>query len=232
MNNDISEIVNIIENNKEIYSMLKHCPYEILKEWRICKYKRHQVIITQGEIFNKFGILVDGQLNIYMMAENGRKYSQALYKKGNYIGELEIFDNKPSSCFVEALSDAVLIELDRNNFLKWFELDKNISSYITKTLCSLFYTLSQKSGRDALYSLKQRICSYLIECSKRNMKQNGEIKVYIKKNILGEQMGVTQRSINRILKYLKNKNIIEEQNNKIIIKDYYALKKEERNDKC
>jgi CRP-like cAMP-binding protein len=45
--------------------------------------------------------------------------------------------------------------------------------------------------------------------------------------MLSEYMAVTQRSVNRILKQLKDKQIIEITKSHIIIRDYHRLLKEE-----
>ncbi|HYE82281.1 MAG TPA: Crp/Fnr family transcriptional regulator [Clostridia bacterium] len=222
---DIHSIGSIIEKSPSIYEILKYCPYDILKRWSIKDYAKGQVIFRQGEIYDSFCIAVSGYIDIYVMAENGKRYSQAIYTTGDFIGELEIFDEKPFGCFVEAISDVRLLEIKREYFLQWIELDKNISEYITRTLCSQFYNLSKKAGQDTLYSLKQRLCYYLITCTKS---RSGIIeKIDIQKDKLSEQMAVTQRSINRVLQYLKEKGIIDIENNTVIIKDMDALKIEE-----
>lgn len=222
---DIHGIVNIIERNPRIYEILKCCPYDILKRWKIRNYAKGQILFRQGEIYDSFCIAVSGYIDIYVMAENGKRYSQAVYTTGDFIGELEIFDQKPFGCFVEAISEVKLLEIEREYFLQWLELDKNISAYITKNLCSQFYNLSKKAGQDTLYSLKQRLCYYLIAGAKGS---SGVVeRIDIQKDKLSEQMAVTQRSINRVLQYLKEKGIIDIKNNSVVIKDMNALKMEE-----
>lgn len=222
---DIHKLINIIEGSPQIYEMLKYCPYSILKRWNMRDYPKGHVIFKQGEAYNHFCIAVSGYIDIYVMAENGKKYSQAIYTTGDFIGELEIFEKKPFSCFVEAITDVKLLEIDRECFFQWIELDKNIGSYITKTLCSQFYRLSQKAGQDTLYSLKQRLCYYLITCTNAQNCKNERIN--IQKDKLSEQLAVTQRSINRVLQHLKEKDIIDIEDNSVIIRDLDALKMEE-----
>ncbi|WP_394876002.1 helix-turn-helix domain-containing protein [Clostridium neonatale] len=45
----------------------------------------------------------------------------------------------------------------------------------------------------------------------------------IKTDNLGDKMGVTQRSINRVLKQLKENRVIDIQNSNVIVKDYELL---------
>lgn len=225
---NVYKIIGIIETEPEIYEILKHCPYEILKKFSVKEYKKGKFILKQDEVYDSFYILVEGFVDIYVMSEAGKKYSLTIYKKGNYIGEHEIFEQKPFSCFVEAISDIKILELNRNDFLKWINLDRNLNEYITKTLCSQFYKLSKKVGKDTLYTLKQKICLYLIDnLISTNNKEILEIS--IEKEKLSEQMGVTQRSINRVLKNLKEQNIIDIHNSYITVKDLNSLKLEADN---
>lgn len=222
---NIYKTIDLIESNPRIYEMLRLCPYEILKQWDIKSYPKGQRVMNQGEIYDYFYIITEGFLDIFIMAENGKRYSQSMYTTGNFIGELEIFNRLPYICSVEAVTDVKLLVIKREYFLKWFESDKSISSYITKIICEHLYRLSNKAGQDTLYSLKQRLCSFLIECSsKSTVKKN---KIDLQKDLLSDQLAVTPRSINRVLKYLKEKQIIEIVNNTIIIMDLEKLKKEE-----
>ncbi len=219
----VYKVIDIIEKEPEVYAILKYCPYEILKQFTVKEYKKGTFILNQEEVYDTFYIIVEGIVDIYVMSEAGKKYSLARYKKGNYVGEHEIFERKPFSCYVEGLSDIKLLELDRSSFLKWFSLDRNLNEYITKTLCSQFYMLSKKAGKDTLYTLKQKICQYLID--NLGDRCNGAVqKINIEKEKLSEQLAVTQRSVNRVLKDLKERDIIEIENSFIIIRDLDKLK--------
>ncbi len=221
------EIIGIIESNALIKDMLRNCPYEILKKWERKDFKKGEIICQQDLIHDYFYIIIDGYVNICRTAENGRKYSLALYKKGDYIGELEIFDRKPYICSVETLTDTKTLRIKRKYFLKWINSDLYFSLYITKTLCDNFYKLSKLAGENSLYSLKYRICNFLLyEVDSSSMDSPIEIK--INKEQLSEQFAVTPRSINRVLQQLKEKGLIEVSNNSIFIIDIEGLREEER----
>jgi CRP-like cAMP-binding protein len=217
----------ILNSNPVIFNILKDCPYEIFNRFEIKEYKKGEIVCEQDKVNEYFYIILRGSANIYIMAENGRKYSQSIYKKGDYIGELEIFDLKPYICTVEAYTDLTLIRLHRDYFLQWVEKDRNFLLYITKTLCNSFYALSQKAGQDTLYSLRYRVCTYLISCLTTGRKTDQGIEISVQKEQLGSQFVVTERSINRILKYLKEKGIIEVKNKSLVIIDIDRLKQEQ-----
>lgn len=225
---NVQKIADIMEQNQQIYQMLKHCPYEILRHWKLSEYPRGTVIFHQGDVQDCFYLIVEGSVDINIMAENGKKYSQATYYTGYMIGELEIFDQKPFVCNVEALTDVRLIELKREIFFQWLELDRNFHQYVTRSLSSQFYRLSRKAGDDNLYSLYHRVCRYLIDYLENGAKRRQGTELHVDKHMLSQQFAVTHRSINRILQELKEKEIIEMNSHTLIIRNIARLKDEEQ----
>ncbi|NLW48254.1 MAG: Crp/Fnr family transcriptional regulator [Firmicutes bacterium] len=224
---DLNALKEIIDANPELYRVFRGCPYEILNHWEIKEYQADTIICRQGEVIDCLYIIISGYVDVYYMAENGKKYSQIIIKRGELIGEFEIFDQKPLICSVEALTDIKTLQLKQTHFFKWLELDNNISSYLVKYLCNQFYLFSEKAGNDALYSLKARLCSYLLSQSHLVNKNTGYIELKLDKEKLSEKFAVTIRSVNRILQSLKSQNIIDIKTNSIIIKDFKLLTLEE-----
>ncbi|WP_027416587.1 cyclic nucleotide-binding domain-containing protein [Aneurinibacillus terranovensis] len=70
----LHKIIEIIENNHEIYELLKYCPYEILRHLEMCVHPKGSVVFNQGEVYDYLYILVDGLVDIYKLAENTRDF--------------------------------------------------------------------------------------------------------------------------------------------------------------
>lgn len=228
---NIEQFESIIENNPTIFKMVKYCPYEILRHWEYVKYLNGDIVCHQGQQYDCFYIIHKGRADIYFMSETGKKYSQAIYQPGDYIGELEIFDRRPYSCYVKALTDLYLIKIQRDYFMQWLELDRNFSINLVQSLCNHFYRLSQKAGEDALYTHKNRVCNYLLSYgNSREMNDAAPKKIVLEREKLSDRFGVTPRSINRILMYLRKKGIIEIAANVIVIKNKAGLISEGKSD--
>lgn len=222
------EIQEVMERYPEIYEILKYCPYEVLREWEFYQYEQGTLICQQGEVQERLFIVVEGLLDIYILAENGRKYTQAVYRQGDIVGELEIFEGKPFVSNVEALTKIKLIGLPRDLFLKWIELDHHFTLYLLRKVTRLFYDLSQKAGEDKLYSLYHRICRHLLSHVEGRRQNGEEIRVVMDKQKLSQQLAVTPRSINRVLQKLKQKGILELDSHTLRVKDIEKLRKEEK----
>jgi len=219
----MDKVISLIEKHPHLYEILQECPYWVLKTMSIHHFRKGEIVYRQGDYINRLYIIVQGTANIYVMSENGRKYSQAIYQKGDFIGEIEIFEREPSVSSVEALSDLILIGVDAEDFYEWISIDRHMSNHFNRSLSRYLYNLATKSGIDSLYPLKFRLCNYLIEKSKH---QNGQYVVEINKKKMSEQLAVTLRSVNRVLKDLVEKNAIAIKRDTIIILDLDILMKE------
>jgi CRP-like cAMP-binding protein len=225
---ELNLVQKIIKIAPELYPIFKGCPYEILKHWQIRKYRAGTVICRQGDMIDCLYIVIEGYAEIYFMAENGSKYSQAMIQKGQFIGEFEIFDQRPIICSAAALTDLKLLQIQYTSFIEWLKMDNNICIALIQYLCTRAYYFSQKAGNDTLYSLKARLCSYLLSRCQLMQKQADGITLQLDKDKLSEQFAVTVRSINRVLQSLRSKNIIEIETDSIMIKDLKMLAQEEK----
>lgn len=219
---NLLEVLDVLEKDKKIYDILKNCPYEVLKSIRLKKYPEGRFILEQGEVYSTFYILVEGYVDIFVESNQGKKYYISTYDKGRFIGELEMFEQKPYMCRLESRGAIATLEVTREKYLKWLECDQNFSQYILRTLCKGTYSSMRNMGANALYSLKSRICQLLIE----NSNEKGVLRMPMSSELLSERMAVTTRSVNRVLKDLKDKGILEIRRNNVAIKDYQQLLKE------
>ncbi len=212
-------IKTIFKQNQELNELFRNCPVEILKHWDIKEYPVGALVYRQGEKCDRLSIIVDGCVDIYVMAENGKKYSPRILEKGDFIGEMELFEEKPLLNSVESITKLKLLQIKRDYFLEWLELDKNISLYIIKYSNNRSCICAQKAMENSLYSLKMRVCNYLVSCSTQINNEDSRIEIKLNKEKLSERFAVTIRSINRILQHLKKGNIITVDADSIIIKD-------------
>lgn len=223
---NINNLISIIENNPLIFNYLKNCPYQILRCWSIINLRKKQKIITQGEVCNDFYLLESGLIDVNTISEDGRQYSHAIYKEGNYLGELEIFDQMEYCCSAVALTDGRLLRISRSDFLRWIEIDRNIQNVLMRNICSKFYTLSVKAAEDSFYSLKYRLCEFLLQCARQHDYMDSEQRLMINKAALSSYLAVTNRSVNRVVRELKDKGLVEIENGYIAIKNMEQLQKE------
>lgn len=218
---NITQICENIEEDTKIYEIMKSCPYELLRKMKIREYKANEFVRNQDEVYHTMYIVLGGELDIYVESENGKKYYLNTYRKGCFIGELEMFGNHPYVSRVEAKTNVKLLEIEKEDFILWVQTDRNMNDYFVKTLCESSYALCRNMGNNTLYSLTQRICQYFVSSVGANTKTDNLVE--ISSEDLAERMAVTQRSVNRVLQKLREVGFIEIAKKKIIVKDVDGL---------
>ncbi len=214
-------VIELITRDPVLYSLLKYCPLDILCHWQLKHVSQGATVFRQGEPCKEFHLIVKGEFDVFTTAEDGRKYSQARYRKGDMLGELEIFEQRPYICSVEAVSDAALLVIAGEDFCRWLALDNYFNQKILQAVSSQYYQLSKKAGEDILYSLHQRIC--LVLWQKYQQQDDKKTLLIINKQQLSEQFAVAPRSINRILFELRENHIIAINGEQIQILDVSRL---------
>lgn len=222
----IYKVVSIIEENPFLYEYFKNCPYAVLKKWTVVHYRKKELIMRQGECCSFFYIMVSGLVDVHATGENGKLYSHAIYEKGNYLGELEIFEALENCCSATALTDVSVLRLGREDFLHWIETDKSILDTLMRDVCSKFYTLSVKAAEDTFYHLKYRLCDFLLECVQKHEYIDQDLKLTIDKNALSSYLAVTGRSVNRMIRELRGKGVLDVDGGFVIIRSLPLLKQE------
>ncbi len=217
-----NELKDLLIKDYPIFKLILNSDKDILNRWKVLEFESEDIICKFNEVYEYFCVLVKGTVNIYHTSEKGKTYSQSVYEEGSYFGELEIFHSLPYVCEIKAMTPVTLIRLKKAYFEKWIKKDNEVTLYILKSLCKTSYELSKKAIEDTLYSLKFRICDYLINAYEKRKKKAFK-KFYISKDHLSEQFVVTRRSINRILKDIHDKGYIHVDRDKIEILDIDLL---------
>lgn len=227
----LTTVISIIEENALIYPYLKSCPYEILGCWKVKTFQKGEPLIQQGEKCNDFYLLDKGLVDVNVVSTEGKHYSHAIYKEGNYLGELEIFEQREYCCNAVALTTVRALQLSRADFLRWLDLDRNIQQMLLHNVCTKFYALSTKAAVDSFYSLKYRLCEFLLQCIRRHNYMDSQQQLMIRKAELSSYLAVTSRSVNRVVMELRNKGIVDTRKGYLTVCDVQLLEKELRTTK-
>lgn len=223
---DIVQVMKLIDDNKLVKSYLKGCPYDLLKYWQVRHFKKGEAILTQGQRCNEFSIIISGFAEITNVSEDGKTYCLAIYRKGDILGELEIFDKLDYCCNAVAMSDLTLIEIKADKFYELVNRDNQFILNLTKNICRSFYNLSLKASEDTMKPIKYRICSLLVGFVRDKMYVEKTGKVLVKKSKISDIMAVSTRSIDRAIKDLKEDGAISIKDGYIYILDMEKLKRE------
>jgi uncharacterized membrane protein len=97
-------------------------------------FKAGTQIFAQGDIGYAMYIVASGHINIFLPGEESRRVSLKDISRGEFFGELALFDEKPRSASALATTDAVLYELKRATLGAFLEKHPRAAMAILRTM--------------------------------------------------------------------------------------------------
>ncbi len=164
---------------------------------------------------------IDGKIKVMANLSNGKRQLLYIYTKGGIIGDLEMFDMGNPYTTVEAIAKTYCIALNLAITRDFLLKDSIFLLYMTKNLA---YKLSRTSSNGALlmyYALENKLCSYINASA---TVWEGSRRSYTESlSETAELLGTSYRHLQRTLKSLCEKNILEKRGKHYLIIDEKKL---------
>jgi len=98
------------------------------------RYGKNQVLFAQGDVGTAMYIVAEGSVNIFLPGPAASRVSLKNLARGDYFGELALFDDKPRSASALATSDTIVIELTRATLSHYIEMHPRAAMAILRTM--------------------------------------------------------------------------------------------------
>lgn len=222
-----------IDNKKDIKHYVKKFDIDKIFKNDMTNYmelysfdKGEHVYMSNGDIEHLY-FLVKGTVKIYTISKNGKALLLKFYNPLQILGDIEFLGNKPPTCNVQCLDDALFIAISFDDMRKYATDDINFYKYISKIFSDKLSTSSDSNMRNFSYSLEERLANYILALNydSENSNQNSDEVEIFKLNDIAELLGTSYRHLIRTINSLMDKKIIYRKRNSIKILDRDRLEK-------
>jgi CRP/FNR family transcriptional regulator len=182
------------------------------------KVGKGEQIFSEGLDASAFFIVVSGKVKIYKVSPDGKEHTLHIHGHGDTVAEAAIFDSMvyPASCM--ALEDSTLIRISREGFLNLIKMHPELSLKMMSSYSKRLRQFVSKIEELSLKDIKSRLAGYLLENSTvENATTVCRLK-YSKKE-LSSLLGTIPETLSRSFAFLKQRGLIVEKDNLIIIPD-------------
>jgi len=101
---------------------------------RVRAFKAGSMIFKLGDAGDAMYIVAGGDVNIHLPGEDSRRISLKDIARGEYFGELALFDAGPRSASALATTDASLLELQRETLASYLESRPRAAMALLRTM--------------------------------------------------------------------------------------------------
>lgn len=203
---------------------------------KIITLKAGEYLFHEGDHAEYFYFVRAGQIFIMKYAESGRVLSLRLATKGSIIGELPLYEEKPTYIFnavAQVPSEVYAIEFPTLH--SYLEKKPSLAISLLKIIGQHMRKQHSKFRDLVLYGKKGALYSTLIRLANSYGKEiDGGIliSVALTNQELANYSATARESLNRMLSELRRQNVIEMRSGLIFIKDIDFLKAEIQCENC
>ena len=190
---------------QELSSMLG-CLRGVIK-----KYDKGETVISEGQKLNKFGLLIEGKLQIVQYDYLGNKSVISVIEPKQIFGEAFAYVNKNSSLDVETTEKSKVLFLDSDKLSTPCEHCCTFHKQLVKNLLFIIsnknVNLTQKIECMSKRTTKEKLLTFLsLESIKNNSK---EFTILLDRQALADYLGVERSAMSAELSKLRKDGIIE-----------------------
>jgi CRP/FNR family cyclic AMP-dependent transcriptional regulator len=120
-----------------------------------------EMIFDQGDAATTMFIIAEGHVNIHLPGEKSRRISLKDITRGEYFGELSLFDQMPRSASALATTDVVLLELSAATLSSYLETRPSaalaILRVMTQRMRSTNALLSERAAKNVVEEMDRSL---------------------------------------------------------------------------
>lgn len=105
-------------------------------------YHDAEIIVRQGEPGDCLYVVQEGLVEIIRQTERGDVHL-ALRGKGEFFGEMAIFEQGPRTATVRAVGEARVLTIDKQNFLRRLHEDPSLAFRLVRTMSARIRELGE-----------------------------------------------------------------------------------------
>jgi len=157
----------------------------------------------KGDPGNQLYAVMSGRLKASAAGLDGKEVVFSIMGPGEVIGEIALLDSKPRSATVEAMEASELLTLHRRDFLPVLERHPRVALQLAAVLAGRLRRLSELTEDTLFLTLPSRLAKKLLSLAAEYGKpvpEGTRIDVRLPQGELGEMVGTSRESINKLLR--------------------------------
>lgn len=203
-------------------------PAEVLSRVRVITQKERDTLLKKGDRIQNVYIILQGEYTVSEAWSNGNIFIFTELGPEDFICEMECYQQVHAVQYnLICKSDSVLLAVPVEDFLAWQSVDPGLCQM-------LIYSLIRKLGSSARTASQMPIASGIVKlvrflvayCEQNGIGQRPEIAVRLTREELSYNLGLSTRTINRLILSLKEKGFVAVLSGKVHISadQYLSLK--------
>lgn len=181
-------------------------------------------LFYQGEEARKMYLVKEGKVSVFRLMPNGDEKLFKVFIAGDVFAEMAMFMTQKEYPMTAKIEQKTILSVFSyhvitNIIMHSPELSMKVITYMSNKIGNLMDTLNILTQVNA----NQRLIMRLAEIYNTQPQREGKISIPFTKKLLATQLGMTPETLSRVMKKLKDRALLQESGNNLIIPDIPSL---------
>ena len=189
-------------------------------------YPRGAVIFTEGDQPQGVYIVCSGLVKLSIYSPDGRSVIVSTATTGDLLGIKALLSEKPHNLTAETFELTQVCFIKKDDFLDFLRRNGNVSLRLAQKLSDELYEAYLEVRDIAFKQSYERLAELLLELCQSHgdpTPMGIRLRISLSQEELADMIGVSRRTLTRVLTKLKHLRIIECRRRQIIIRDRVTL---------
>ena len=201
---------------------------ELANNMRELEVKKGEVLFRKGSRGTALYVIQRGAIKIVLPSKIGEEMIVAIFKEGDFLGELSLLDREPRSADAVAVAPSRLCLLERKDFFEFLTTHGEAMKVLLASLSSRIRNTDSLLEDTCFLNIPARFAKKLLELGDQfGRQEEGDLEISLKitqKDLAG-MIGASRESVNKELRQLREQGIINVTARAIRIVDPVRLKR-------
>ena len=188
---------------------------------------RDTVVMHRGDPDCALLVLVLGRLRAGAVSIEGREVTIGLMEPGAVLGEVALLDGRPRSLDVVAMTDSLLLSVERRDFLPFLRARPDLMLRLMELLCDRLRRNSTAYEDLALAPLAVRLARLLLSLADVHgapTPDGVQIRLALSQRDMATQIAATRERVNKQLRQWHEAGVLGDRDGRLVLRQPAALR--------
>jgi CRP-like cAMP-binding protein/CheY-like chemotaxis protein len=179
----------------------------ITEDRKVITVKKKHPVFHEGNFANSLYFIRKGKVKTYKTNNEGREFINALHGEGDFIGYVELLENRNYTESAEALEDSELVVIQKPDFFNLIHRNRDVAQKFIKLLSDNVMEREERLLKLAYNSVRKRVAEALLMLYDRFQPTNATLQA--SREDLSSLAGASKETVIRTLSDFKDEKLIE-----------------------
>lgn len=209
----------LLEIAPQLEQFTARIPEELDGQFSMRAYVPHELIRQKDSPLETIGILLKGSFRVVNEFENGNVFMIEMNDAVSFVGEVALLAGaSATSVTIESVTHCLVAYLPAKVFDDWLRQDIGLLRALSEHVAAKLYCSSYNRGERLFYSAKYVLLKYITQQAESGgIRKTGRIVVAKTRQQISEEVGMTVKTINRILTRFGRDGLISTERGKVTL---------------